>query len=597
MKESIAIADYETYKIGERPNESPPKPVGCALKIPGGKSKYYAWGHPCENNCTFSEFKRIMKQTVKKYKTVYHNAKFDIEVSEKWLDIPLPNPDMYECTMLLAYLRNPRERDLKLKNLADRWLNLPPDEQTELKNWIIKNIKGAKESNWGEFIAFAPGDLVGKYAIGDIDRTELLYYEFHPYIVEHGMSEAYLTEKIVLPITLEMERKGVPIDVKRLNQDLKAAYKLRDKSIDAVKKKLGVKEFNPGAPTQVIPLFEKAGLVHPDDWITTEKGNIRIGIEHLSQVCNDKNIIKHMEMHSKLTKVISTYMEPWLKSAKDHGVFYPWFNQTRGDNDHGTKSGRFSSNFQQTPREPDERLVGLPWMRNYVTGDSSKHIVLRRDFCQQEVRILAYYEDGELYNAYLKNPHLDVHDLVGMLIKERSGLDLSRIIVKTCNFLIIYGGGAPALQEQLGLSLSECKTILKAHAKALPGAKELANDIMKQCKRGEPIYTAGGREYYAERGYEWRMTNMLIQAGAADHAKRSMIRIHEAFKKLEDTRIMITVHDEFIVSTPYTSKKDKAMVMTTFRDAMNNDDLFNPIAMISDGKWGNTWGGSVKCPI
>ena len=51
--------DYETQAIQNRP-AYPPEPVGVAIRI-NGKGKYYAWGHPTENNCTFEEGKAALK--------------------------------------------------------------------------------------------------------------------------------------------------------------------------------------------------------------------------------------------------------------------------------------------------------------------------------------------------------------------------------------------------------------------------------------------------------------------------------------------------------------------------------------------------------
>ncbi len=610
MKVKVDVVDFETKKIEPRAVTYPPIPAGVAIMEYGKQPRYYSWGHPCENNCTKSEAKKALKKIYSSRNSVaFHNAKFDLEVAEEHFGLRLLDYDKFEDTMLLAYLRNPRELDLKLKNISDRWLNLPPDEQDELKDWLINHVPAVKRSptKWGEYISEAPGKLVGKYAKGDVFRTRKLFDLFHPYIAEQGMQEAYDIEKKILKIILNMEKKGIPVDVPLLKKDLVEAKKLQKKSIKYVYNKLG-KEINLGSRPQVVEAFEKVGLVKKKDWILTEPtekmiekarskgetpvGNERIGIEHLSIACKDKKIVECMQLNSKLTKLMGTYMEPWLASAKDHGVFYPWFNQTRGDNDHGTKSGRFSSNFQQTPKKQFTDSVGskLPFMKNYIIGDSKKHCVLGRDYMQQEIRILAYFEDGLLHDAYVNDPYLDVHTLVKDLIHEISGLDLDReTIVKTINFLIVYGGGAPALMRKTGVSEKEARKILRAHSKALPGVRHLANAVMKVVKKGNPIYTAGGREYFTERGFEYKMLNMLIQGSAADHSKRSMIRIDEAFQQLEETRIMITVHDEFIVSTPNKLKK-KAMI--TFRDAMDDDDLFIPIPMLSDGRAGKSWGAS-----
>lgn len=584
----LAVLDYETEKIEDRP-DYPPKPVGCAVILPGKQPRYYAWGHPTENNCSKADFKRVLKSIVKSYRCLYHNGKFDIQVSEEHFGVPRPNFWEWEDSMFLAYLVHPRSRQLKLKQLADLHLDMPPDEQDKLRDWIINNVKGTRESNWGEFIAQAPGKLVGRYAVGDVVRTLKLYKKFYPYVVESEMLEAYNVEKQIMPITIDMESRGVPLDVDKLRNDLNNAKRNQKLAQNRIFKRLGT-EFNINSPKQKIEVFESAGVV--DEWIynTDAQGNYtspKTGIEELMVVCNDKKLVKDLEIFSKLNKVISTYMEPWLASSTESGVFYPWFNQIRSDNDKGTKTGRFSSNFQQVPKEVEIKQV--PFMRNYVLADSPNHVVIGRDFSQQELRVLAFFEHKDLFQAYINNPRIDIHGLVKQLILEKSGLDIPRWYVKTLNFLLVYGGGIPALMRKLGATRAECQEIYKAHGKALPGVRELMKDIEKHTKQGYPIYTAGGREYYAEHGFEFRMLNTEIQSSSADHTKRSMIRIHEAFKELDETRIMITVHDEFLSSTPNKLHKRS---MKIFKEAMEDDDLFNPMPMISDGKMGVSWGSS-----
>ena len=46
--------DFESEQILPRPRY-PPRPCGVALKWPGKKGLYYAWGHPTQNNCSYDE--------------------------------------------------------------------------------------------------------------------------------------------------------------------------------------------------------------------------------------------------------------------------------------------------------------------------------------------------------------------------------------------------------------------------------------------------------------------------------------------------------------------------------------------------------------
>ena len=588
----IATIDYETKAIQKRPNY-PPEPVGVAIKEPGKADYYMAWGHPTENNCTKAQAIRKLKELYSKYKINTHNGKFDLEVGEKFMDLPLVPKFGWEDSMLLAFLHNPREANLKLKPLADKYLDLPPEEQDKLRDWIFENVPGAKKAKtkWGQYICLAPGKLVGRYAKGDTKRTDKLQKKFFKYVKENGMLEQYDVEKRSIIKTIEMEREGVPIDYKNLEPELEKSRKALKRAERAIFKKLG--EINLNSPKQKIEAFERAGLV--DEWEYTEKGNPMTSIDSLMKVCTDKKLIQQLNRFSKFTKVIGTYMEPWLDSAlENNGRFFPWFNTIKGENDKGTYTGRLSSNFQQVPREPKDNFT--PFLRNFVIADSRSQCLFNRDFSAQEIRILAHFEDGQLLDAYLLDPTMDVHDFVGKIVASNSGMIYNpkkdRVPIKSCNFLVVYGGGAPALAKNLGIELSEGKQIITAHGKALPGVQELKDELRAMSQRGESFRTAGGRLYDFEPSFEWVAPNTLIQGSAADHTKRALLNIDDMIKTKYsgDARIMLTVHDEFMNSAP---KKLKKAFMADFKEAMEYDKLFD-LPMLSDGKIGQCWGKMEK---
>jgi len=171
----VATIDFETDAIVNG-SPTPPKPVGVAIKLGGKASKYLAWGHAIENNCKRSEAKTAIKDALKWCdRVVYHNAKFDLSVMAHWLDIHPNGTYTTFDTMIMAFLNNPHEKSLGLKQLADTLLDMAPEEQQDLRDWIMKNVKEASDKNWGAFIAKAPAKLVGKYAKGDTDRTFALY--------------------------------------------------------------------------------------------------------------------------------------------------------------------------------------------------------------------------------------------------------------------------------------------------------------------------------------------------------------------------------------------------------------------------------------
>ncbi len=574
----LVTVDYETHAIKPRP-EYPPKPVSMAYKEGAKASKFLSWAHPCENNSTPLEAFRLLQRwwNDPSVTLLFHNSKFELEVTYEHFGLPVLPANRYEDTMILSYLHDPREPSLGLKQLADKYLDLPPEEQEELKDWIIENVPEARRAKqqWGAYISFAPGKLVGRYARGDTDRTYLLYRYIMPYIKDTGMEAANTREKELNPIILEMESKGVLVDSKRLKKDLPKYEKMYKRLENACSKMLGGININSGK--QLAEALLEGGFV--DDLPITEKGNYQTGRDVLDEYILDPVLKKKLQQHSKLDKILSSYMRKWAQTP--NGIIYPWFSATRGERKGGTKTGRFSSNFQQVPKAPDD--PNLPFMRNYIVAPPG-FVLIKRDYSQQELRILAHLEQGALLNAYIANPIMDMHAEVKRLILQVSGVDLNRSDVKIINFGTIYGMGIAGIARKLGISYDEAKKLKNLHSKALPGLVEVNKRLKALARRGEPLYTHGGREYYAEKDFEYRQLNIYVQGSAADHTKEAMIRVNEAIKEY-DARILSQVHDELIVLA---HKSNAKRVNKIFKEAM--EFKYFDVQTPSDGAMGVSWG-------
>jgi DNA polymerase-1 len=473
-------------------------------------------------------------------------------------------------------------------------LDIPPDEQIELKDWLFANIKGAKQAkkNWGKYICEAPGELVGKYAKGDTDRTKALYDFLYPSAVEYDMLEAYNRELRLTPVIIDMEKNGV-----RVSPEVHDELAKREHQFELCEKRIfrKVGEVNVGHGATLFKAMQEKGLVDNKKVEFTEKGNPRTGRDFVPLFCKDKRLVKDLELRSRLEKVIGTYLRPWAEAEDQWGRFYPYFKQTRGDTKGGTKTGRLSSNFQQVPKNPEESL-GMPYLRNFILPDE-KQVLVARDYSSQEIRILAHYAEGSLLQAYQNDPDMDPHNWVKGIIHDVAGLSLDRSHVKQANFLQIYGGGVPALSNNLQCSETLAKQILTAHKKALPEVKGLSKKLESQLKGGVLLRTWGGRLYDVEYGQSklgqfeylyYKLINLLIQGSAADQVKELMINYHYHPKR--QGRIMLQVHDELINSVPRRNAKTQMSILTE----LMNDSTDWDVPMRSDGKIGDSWGSAKK---
>lgn len=618
MRPDLVTLDFETEAIQPRPNY-PPEPAGLAVRWSNGHSEYWAWGHPTDNNCSFNDALQMLEAVWRRAfdgtaELIFHNAKFDISVAHERLGLPIPPWQAVHDTMFLAFLIDPHSKSVGLKELCAEFLSWPAEEQDELFDWLWEHraeltaqyggkITKAKSgpNSAGAWISKAPGRLVGKYAVGDVERTWALFDHFMPIVEREGMSGAYDRKRALLPLFLENERDGMRCDTARLEDELEGYQQIFDFVEETMRRRLDAPGLNFDADRDVADVLSKAGAVDDDKWQLTPSGQKSVSKDNLTpDMFNDRELARLLGYRNRLKTCMEMFMRPWLRQAKARGgwISTNW-NQVRGGNV-GTRTGRPSTsnpNFLNISKDFEGKGDGyehpqsvdiwhLPLVRRYILPDEGG-VFLHRDFDGQEMRIFAHFECGDLMRAYRQNPGLDPHGWVKDAIGNLLGEDLDRGKTKILNFQAMYGGGVSAAAKQLGCNYAEAKQYKNFHDKALPGRKILNEEITRLVRRGEPITTWGGRKYFPEppkdgRDFTYKLINYLIQGSAADITEETLRRWYEAGT---DARFLVTVYDEADLTAPKGSAREEMLFL---KDIMENIELDVP--MRSSGKWGPNWG-------
>src|SRR6266478_4265203 len=459
----VTTIDFETKGIERRP-KYPPEPVGVSIRRCYDKrSKYYSWGHFTGNNCAKEEAKKILQEIFSGEEgLLFHNSKFDVDVAVTHLQCSQPAWERIHDTRYLLFLEDPHSNTLALKPSSERLLGLPPDEQAAVKQWLIDNkVIKKNETSWGSFISEAPGDLVGKYAEGDTDRTLGIFNKLYPYVIEEmGMGKAYDTERELMPILLENERGGLSVNLDRLSHDY-GVYKLWAENVDRwIRTRLKSPELNIDSDVGLSDRLSELGLV--TEWVLTPTGKRSTSKENLTiGMFSDRQLALALGYRNRLSTCLATFMGNWLEMAQQSdGVIYTNWNQIRSE-EAGARTGRMSSNpnFMNIPTDfygKDDgyehptaipHLPELPNMRDYILPDKGS-VWLNRDYSQQEPRILGHFEEGALMDMYLKNPKTDVHKSVMDEIVRIYGKVLHRKMGKIINLGIIYGKGVGLLAKE-----------------------------------------------------------------------------------------------------------------------------------------------------
>lgn len=625
------VLDFETDPIQTRP-DYPPKPVSFSLQMPTWKApRFFSWGHYTgKNNTSRNDAERALITAYgavsEKHPLLCHNAKFDLDVAEVHFGLKPPPWHLFHDTMFLLFLDDPHQRSLGLKPSATRILGVEQDEKDAVVAWVLEHKKqlesdfpeivsvhgGIKPSTAGAFIAYAPGDVVGPYANGDVERTMALFKaKYAEVTVDRGMKDAYDRERRLLPILLRNEREGVRVDLPRLETD-KVTFEAAQAKTDAwIRKALKAPALDLDKDAEVAKALDAADAV--TEWTLTATGRRSVSKHNLKlSHFRDQKLAAAYSYRQKCATMLETFIRPWLHHGANGWMHTSWnqVRQSKGDNaTGGTRTGRPSTdspNFLNMPKRVRESEVGgflmpthisglpaLPKVRSYILPDEKGWLIGRRDFNQQELRVLAHFEDGALLEAYRADPRLDVHDFLMKEIVNGLGIDVDRAITKPLNFGYIYGQGIGSLAERMNRTVDEVRRFRDAQMKALPGLKSLSDSLKNRARMEQPITTWGGRQYYVEepvfsekfgrwQTFEYKLLNYLVQGSSADITKESIIRYEDVRKH---SRFMLSVYDENDICAP---KKAIKAEMLSLREVMMSIELDAPL--LSDGEVGPTLG-------
>lgn len=591
----VVTVDFETQAID---GPLPPKPVGVSVKFGEADSLYLHWGHPDGGNIDESGAKTILADVFRNHPVLCHNAAFDLGVAKyHW---GLDYPSVVHDTMFLLFLENPHNENLSLKPNAARLGFGPPWEQDELHEWIVANIKKATKSTAGAYIAQAPASIVTPYACGDTDKTYDVWKLLHP----STQQQPYQRELQLLPIMIDSTLQGVRVARDRLGEDVDYYRYVLEFEVDgAIYSYLGSDSFNIDSGEELANAIDRSGV--EVEWVRTAKGARSLSKENLPKAIKDQRLLSLLRYRGVLTTCLDTFMEPWLANSDSGYIHFTW-NQVRNreaKDSKGARTGRLSSSpsLLNVPRKHGKnkdlweslQLPALPNVRNYLLPDEGQKW-LKRDYSSQELRVLGHYEDGNLLKAYQDDPALDLHAYMMKEVSDTMGLSISRDDAKTVAFAILYGAGLAKLAQSLRTDMDMAGRIKKAYLAAVPGIRQVQNDIDRKWKHGLPISTFGGRHYHKEPSkidpatgrtidFGYKGLNYLIQGSSADITKQALINYSRIAK---NGRFLVAVHDEINISGPPEE-------MELLNEAMLDIPL--DVTLLSDGSVGDSYGTLEAC--
>jgi len=377
--------------------------------------------------------------------------------------------------------------------------------------------------------------------------------------LDHEDHREYL-ETVELPLSWvlgQMELDGIAVDRADL-AEMGAEFGERLAEHEAEIYALAGREFNIASPKQLGEvLFDEMKLPVIKRTKTGYSTNAEV-LERLAAKTElaGHEIAAHLLEHRKLAKLINTYTEVLQHAINpETGRIHATFQQTAG------VSGRLITTEPDLQRTPVKTPEGKRIRQTFVAKPGCK--LISADWSQIELRLLAHFtRDPKLVESFTRG--LDVHARTAGKLFEVPADQVSakqRGVGKLVNFATIYGQGATALAQILGIPRKQAQTYIEGYFEYYAGVRTWLDATIAQAHIDGYVETVLGRRRYIpelssnnwqDRQYGERISaNTPIQGSAADLCKLAMLAIDRDLKaaKLE-TRMLLQIHDELVFEAP-----------------------------------------------
>ncbi len=392
------------------------------------------------------------------------------------------------------------------------------------------------------------------FSYGDTENIETTKKNIEAEIQKNDLEYVWKEIEIPLfPIVQNMTKNGIVIDVdyfKKLSIDFHNELQILEKKIW---KHAGV-EFNINSPKQMGEvLFTTLNLAGDKKIKKTAGGAVTTKESELEKLRDVHPIINFILEYREIQKLVSTYIDSIPLLVGEDGRIHSTFNQL------GASTGRFSSNEPNMQNIPIKTERGRLIRGGFVAQKGS--VLVGFDYSQIELRVGALLsQDKDMLQTFIDGE--DIHTAVARKVfnvETEAVTPEMRRKAKVINFGIMYGMGATALAENLGIPRKEAQIFLEEYRKQFPTLNTYLESVVASAKQDTYTKTFFGRKRnlnkinsvipFIRAMYERMAINAPVQGTAADIIKLAMIQVDAMIKKekLEnDVHLVLQVHDEII---------------------------------------------------
>ncbi len=471
---------------------------------------------------------------------LFHNAKFDLKILKR---CGIKIPQNWYDTMLMAHMLD-ENRPKKLDQLAKILL-------ADSKDVRIRAFE--KLVGWN----YIPIAAMGFYACKDTELTYRLFKLFFRQLAEQELDSLWNLEREFCLVLGEIEEAGIEIDPKRAlelsQQSLGRLKDLQDqlgfdplKTDQLIEKLYGVPPTGLGLKCQSFGKPPKVGTAqhkkYPKGQPITDRKAL-LALNHATATAAAK--------YRTENKANSTWFAGFLDALGSDGRLHPYYKQ------HGTVTTRLSCkapNMQQLPRTSDqeqEEGVSRALVKTMLRAAEGNEL-WEYDYSQIEYRLCAVYgEEESIIRAYLEGSdfHQVTADKLGI---PRVATDGTKKEGKTLNFAMVYGAYAKTISELLEVPIAVGKQLYTDYWASYPYLAARVSEAERIAREQSYVKMWTGRRRHFTQDWECRKAfNSIIQGGAAEILKQSMVNLHQA-----GINMVAQVHDSVWIEVPVGTIED-----------------------------------------
>ena len=398
-----------------------------------------------------------------------------------------------------------------------------------------------------------PSDQLAAFSATTAKAVAELYLALQSEVKDLEIETICADEVVLSKVLAAMEVEGILVDKTGL-EALSVEFREQLAALQASIFAMAGREFNVGSPKQLAEvLFEDLKL----PVLKKTKTGYSTDAEVLEQLAKDPEICRTLLEYRKFEKLITTYVDVLLRDIHPRtGRVHATFGQTV------STTGRLITSEPDLQRTPVRTEEGKRIRKLFQAHPGNALLVA--DWSQIELRIMAHLcGDPSLVDAFAKN--LDVHrrtagEIFGKAPEEVTKSE--RETAKTVNFATIYGQGASALAQNLGLTKKEAEVIISKYFEAYSGVREWIDNTTEMARVTGKVTTLAGRTRFIPELFsknfavmqagERMAVNTPVQGSAADICKAVMVAIDEKMKERGSlkSRMLLQIHDELIFECP-----------------------------------------------